>query len=202
LPKPRVVKVEPGVVKFLYELLPGAPQWHYRAVHVTSRRLALACLLAVLAALAGNTAALAGPRDVVADYWVDGELDGHYTIAELRGALKEPAVTRGGGAYDALVDLVNAEITSRLVGGRDRETAGAPRPARQGEKRSAEVGIPRPARRPAAAPPDPALPADVPVAPTTVRRGEVPTPFVVLAAASGLLLLGGAGTALYRRLRH
>jgi hypothetical protein len=173
---------------------------------VSLRRVIYACLLAVLGTLAvGMSTAVAGPRDVIADWYVDGAIDGTYTLAELRGALNEPTVVDGGGAYDAFRDLVNAEITARVVGGKDSTPGSSSRsapPDKGPAPREQPGGLDGQAENPGTTPPEAPL-GDPPAPPATVGQDEdLPTAFIALAAVAGLLVVVGGGTALARRLRR
>lgn len=168
------------------------------------RRVIFACLLAVLGTLAvGMSAAVAGPREVVADWWADGDLDRSYTLSELRGALNVPDVQ--GGNYDAFRDLVNAEITARVVGGKDSTPGSSSRsapPEKGPAPQEQPGGLNGQAENPGTTPPEAPL-GDPPTPPATVGQDEdLPTAFIALAAVAGLLVVVGGGTALARRLRR
>jgi hypothetical protein len=76
----------------------------------------------VTALLAASVIGLTGvagaaPNDVVADYFVDGQLDGIYSVDDLRGALAFAQERAGGGAqYSAFADIVSQAITRDLAG--------------------------------------------------------------------------------------
>jgi hypothetical protein len=170
---------------------------------MTSMRSAL--LVGLLAFLAvGVGAAVAGPRDVVADYWTDGVLNGSYSLSELRGSLDLPDVQ--GGSYDAFRDIVSSEI-ARLVAGGSDETPGssdrsAPLDKGATPSDSGTGGVNAPNETPGATPPDAPL-GPAPTPPASVAQDEdLPVAFIALASLAGLLVLVGGGTAVMRRLRR
>jgi hypothetical protein len=52
-------------------------------------------VLAVVLALAASAAG--APRDVVRDYFADGQINGAYSVADLRGALAFAETRTGSG---------------------------------------------------------------------------------------------------------
>ena len=84
----------------------------------------LPLLAALSLALAGAIAvvgmapvASAAPNDVIADYFVDGILDGGYSVDDLRAALAFAQKRVGSGAqYTAFADIVSEAITRDLAG--------------------------------------------------------------------------------------
>ena len=84
------------------------------------RRARGASLLVAVAILLPTTVAAGSARDVVADYFKDGQIDGGYSIQDLRGALvfaRRHAAT--APSYSAFADAVNEAITNSLVGSGD-----------------------------------------------------------------------------------
>ncbi|MEW6582474.1 MAG: hypothetical protein AB1416_06915 [Actinomycetota bacterium] len=164
------------------------------------RRVIRACLLAVAALALTAPLAAASPRDVVADYWADGQIDPSvYSTADLKGALREPTVASGGGVYDAFADIIHAELTARLVGGRDGDRPAAPPSAPVTKGPGATGGgtvtagqneIPGP------------LPGPVPTPPAAAADDDLPLAFLILSGAAGVLVLSGGAVAAIRRLRR
>lgn len=81
----------------------------------------IALLAIPLLALGGVTGATstasAAPNDVIADYFVDGQLNGTYSVEDLRGALAFAQKRVGtGGQYSAFADIVSEAITRDLAG--------------------------------------------------------------------------------------
>jgi hypothetical protein len=157
-----------------------------------SWRATVAAPVLVLALLAaGSSVALGSPQEVLGDYQDNGRIEGTYSLTELRGALELRAEDPLYGVYR---DVVEQEIQEVLVGGRDGNGSSS-RQAPAGEQRAAE----RVANQNE-------LPADdVPplVSPEPGEPGGgVPVAFLVLSALAGLLLVIGAGSAAYRRLRR
>ena len=81
----------------------------------------IALLAAPVLALGGAagviTTAAAAPNDVIADYFVDGQLNGTYSVEDLRGALAFAQKRVGtGGQYSAFADIVSEAITRDLAG--------------------------------------------------------------------------------------
>lgn len=175
------------------------PPAFYGSFAVSMRRVLSACLVAVLGTLGlGLGVAVAGPRDVVADYYVDGVLDGSYTLAELRGARDLPDVQ--GGSYDAFRDILSAEITRLVAGGSDR-TPGSSNRSAPPDKGSAPRETPDGGNAPDEGTPPPiGTPATPPAA--VAQDDDLPAAFIALAAVAGLLVLVGGGTAVARRLRR
>ena len=148
------------------------------------------CLLALGALLLGAQVATATPQDVIADYYVDGQIDpGRYSTAELKGALA--IVGDQGGSYDAFKDLVNGELTARLVGGHDGSGPSAPIDKGQ-----------TPTQTTTTSGPNELPPGPVPTPPASVTDDGVPLGFIVLSVAAGLLVIAGGGMALARRMRR
>ena len=158
------------------------------------------CLLGVLASLVvGASLAMGSGRDVIADWYVDGELNGGpYKISELRAALNDPYVKEGQGVYDAFIDLVNAQITAQIAGGKDNEPGGKSAtpdktPTQTAPDDGGQTGNEQPPQVPI--PPRPQPPA-------STATDDLPGTFIVLSALAGLLLLVGGGTAAARWLRR
>jgi len=158
------------------------------------------CLLGVLASLVlGAGLAVGSGKDVIADWYVDGELNGGpYKVSELREALNDPYIKEGQGVYDSFIDLVNAQITAQIAGGKDNEPGGksAP-PDKTGTTTAPGVGSQTEEGRPPQVPIPPR-----PQPPASTATDDLPGTFIVLSALAGLLLLVGGGTAVARWLRR
>ena len=77
----------------------------------------LAVPLLALGGISGVTSATAAPNDVIADYFVDGQLDAVYSVDDLRSALAFAQERVGSGAqYSAFADIVSQAITQDLAG--------------------------------------------------------------------------------------
>ena len=61
--------------------------------------------------------AVASQNDVIADYFVDGQLNGTYSVTEVRRALAFAQTRVGSDAqYSAFADIVSEALTRRLAG--------------------------------------------------------------------------------------
>lgn len=158
--------------------------------------------LLVLALLALGTAGLAGtataaPNDVIADYFVDGQLNGTYSVEDLRGALAFAQRQSGSGAqYSAFADIIGEALTRNLAG-----TSGAA--AEQLRVQTAPTrtkATPPPDPMATTAPPaqDPAIPAPPPSDPSDSLPAAVP---VMGFVALGLVAIGSF-SAIWRRRRR
>ena len=79
-------------------------------------RLRLIALAVAIPLALGGTAASA-PNDVIADYFLDGQLNGTYSVDDLRAALAFAQDRVGtGGQYSAFADIVSQAITRDLAG--------------------------------------------------------------------------------------
>ena len=77
----------------------------------------LAVPMVALYGIGGITVAAAAPNDVIADYFVDGQLDAVYSVDDLRAALAFAQERVGSGAqYSAFADIVSQAITQGLAG--------------------------------------------------------------------------------------
>jgi len=85
---------------------------------VRTRAIALLAVpLLALGGISGVTSAQAAPNDVIADYFVDGQLDAVYSVDDLRAALAFAQERVGSGAqYSAFADIVSQAITQDLAG--------------------------------------------------------------------------------------
>jgi hypothetical protein len=157
-------------------------------------RVVLACLLTLaVAAVAPAAAAPADWRDVYVDYLEDGVIDGEYTPRELIAAAREK---RGDPQYGTFAEAVDDALAHQIAGvkrtGPDRDEGLAPviddaePPA--GGSRSFEL------------PSDAATPL-LPAPRPPDERGNPPWPLLALSAMGGALVVTGAGSSAYRRLR-
>lgn len=157
-------------------------------------------MLAIAGAGAISTAA-AAPNDVIADYFVDGQLNGTYSVEDLRGALAFAQKRVGTGAqYSAFADIVSEAITRDLAG-----TSGG---AAVAAEEQLKVQTPR-TRTQVAPPPAPVAPTA-----TTVTDEGLPTPppsdpadtLPMVVPVMGFVALGlvaiGSFSAFWRRRRR
>lgn len=158
-------------------------------------RTVAACLVALALGAPAAAAAPADPTAVYADYFRDGVIDGDHAPRDLIAAAREK---NGDPQYGAFAEAVDDALTRRLAGvrrtGGDRDDGLAPmvdypRPPAPGVRRSFER------ERPEAA--TPLLPAPGP----PDQRGNPPWPLLALSAMAGALVVTGAGSSAYRRLR-
>lgn len=159
-------------------------------------------LLALTATTGAISPAAAAPNDVIADYFVDGQLNGTYTVDDLRGALAFAQERVGTGSqYSAFADIVSEAITQDLAG----TSAGADVAAEEQLKSQTPA-----TRTQVAPPPDPAAPP-----PTTTAADEgLPTPpptdpadtLPMVVPVMGFVALGlvaiGSFSAFWRRRRR
>jgi hypothetical protein len=152
--------------------------------------------LVVVASLGSAGITHAAPNDVIADYFVDGQLNGRYSVEDLRGALAFAKERTGAdGQYSAFAEIVGEALTARLAGvdesARDQLNAQTP-------------GTPK---TPPAAPP----PADavvttgnegLPTPPATDPDGELPVAVPIMGFVALGLVAAGTGSAVWRRRRR
>jgi hypothetical protein len=168
-------------------------------------RARLTALLAVpvlaLAVAGGGSVASAAPNDVIADYFVDGQLNGTYTVDDLRGALAFARERVGTGAqYSAFADIVSEAITRDLAG-----TSGGAGEAAEEQLKGQTPGT----RTQVAPPPDPAAPptatvADegLPTPPPTDPADTLPMVVPVMGFVALGLVAIGSFSAFWRRRRR
>ena len=73
--------------------------------------------VAIVATLLLPTVVAGAPRDVVRDYFADGQINGAYSVHDLRGALVFAEKRTGSGPqYSAFANAVSQAITDDLVG--------------------------------------------------------------------------------------
>ena len=162
-------------------------------------RARLVALLTIpLLALAGAAGtAGASPNDVIADYFVDGQLNDSYSVEDLRGALAFAQKRVGTGAqYTAFADVVSEAITRDLAG---TSAAAEEQLKAQGPRVRTQV----------APPPAPDAPTT-----TTATQDGLPTPppsdptdsLPMAVPVMGFVALGlvavGSFSAFWRRRRH
>jgi hypothetical protein len=155
-------------------------------------------LIPTLAALAllGGTAAMAAPNDVIADYFVDGQLNGRHSVEDLRGALAFAKERTGADAqYSAFAEIVGEALTARLAGVED---------SAEEQLKAQTPGTPK---TPPAAPP----PADaavitgnegLPTPPATDPDDQLPLAVPIMGIAALGLVAAGTGSAVWRRRRR
>lgn len=141
--------------------------------------------------------AASSPNDVIADYFVDGQLNGAYSVTDLRGALAFAQTRVGSGAqYSAFADIVSEALTERLAG-TSGDTAQVQLKAQQPNTRTQTTPKPDPTAPPVAAP-DGGLPTPPPADP----NDELPTAVPVMGfVALGLVAIGSI-SAIWRRRRR
>lgn len=151
--------------------------------------------LALLVPVAGPAAA--APTDVVADYFVDGKLDGVYSVEDLRGALAFAQDRAGNGPqYSAFADIVGQAITRDLAG-----TAGAAQDQLTTQVpagRTQTTPAPDPSAATATVVSDDGLPAPPAADPTD----DLPTVVPIMGFAALGLVAVGLGSAIWRRRRR
>jgi len=157
-----------------------------RSRRTVVRALVLA-VITTLVAVGVAVAAGGGAQQVLGDYADDGQIQGNYSLADLRAALKLRAADPQYGAYR---ELVQERIDSIILGAGPRMPSGQQKSdehpsAGSQVQAQAQIGLP-------------ALPAPAPSAP----GDGPPLAFVVMSGLAGALALGGGGVALYRRLRR
>lgn len=144
--------------------------------------------------IGGLNRAQAAPNDVIADYFVDGQLDATYSVDDLRAALAFAQERVGSGAqYSAFADIVSQAITQDLAG-----TSGAAEEqlqAQQPRTRTQTTPAPDPS---ATVQPDEGLPTPPPSDPTDELPAAVP---IMGFVALGLVAFGSI-SAIWRRRRR
>jgi len=150
--------------------------------------------LLALAALSVVPVAQAAPNDVIADYFVDGQLNGSYSVDDLRAALRFAQKRVGTGAqYSAFADIISQAITGDLAG---TSGAAAEEQLQAQTKRPGQKVTPPPA--PVTTAPDDGLPTPPPSDPSDQLPAAVP---IMGFVALGLVAIG-AFSALWRRRRR
>lgn len=158
-------------------------------------RRSLTPLLAVAALVAGGSAvAAASPEAVLADYQDNGVVDGTYPVQDLSRAL-QLARARESAQYEDAASAIQDARAAALTGGRSGggPSGGVPAKDDPAAGTPAGDGISSLER-------DTAQPFPLPSPPTVEPGAGVPWPFLVLSVLAGLLGLGGAASATYRRL--
>ena len=153
--------------------------------------LASAALLATGIAVAP---ALSAPNDVIADYFVDGQLDAVYSVDDLRAALAFAQERVGSGAqYSAFADIVSQAITQDLAG-----TSGAAE-----EQLKAQQPRTRTQTTPA---PDPTATVQqdegIPTPPPSDPSDELPLAVPIMGFVALGLVAFGSISAIWRRRRR
>lgn len=156
--------------------------------------LALAILALGSAGMAGT--ATAAPNDVIADYFVDGQLDGTYSVEDLRGALAFAQGRVGDGAqYSAFADIIGEALTRNLAG--TRGSAAAQLKVQTAPTRTKATPQPDPTATTAPARSD-GLPTPPPSDPSDSLPAAVP---IMGFVALGLVAIGSF-SAIWRRRRR
>ena len=146
-------------------------------------------LLVGVAILLPTSVAAGSARDVVADYFKDGRIDGGYSIQDLRGALVfARRHTATAPSYSAFADAVNEAITNNLVG--------------SGEAAQRALTSTRPRDQVTPAPIPPVPPSNLPAPPEGAPSQSTPVAMLVIAILAGMLLLAGVGASIWRRMRR
>jgi len=157
-------------------------------------RIATLVTAALLVTGTAVTPAQAAPNDVIADYFVDGHLNGSYSVVDLRAALAVAQERMGSGAwYSAFAGIVSQAITRGLAG-----TGGAAEEqlrAQQPRTRTQTTPAPDPT---AIVVQDDGLPTPPPSDPTDDLPMAVP---IMGFVALGLVAIGSF-SALWRRRRR
>ncbi len=158
-------------------------------------RLRLIALAVAIPLALGGTAASA-PNDVIADYFLDGQLDGTYSVDDLRAALAFAQDRVGtGGQYSAFADIVSQAIT--------RDLAGTSVAAQEQLKAQRPVGSPG---RQTSPPPDPTatVAADdgLPTPPPSDPGDQLPAVVPIMGFVALGLVAIGSFSAVWRRRRR
>ena len=150
--------------------------------------------MVALGGIGGATVASAAPNDVIADYFVDGQLDATYSVDDLRAALAFAQERVGSDAqYSAFADIVGQAITQDLAG-----TSGAAEEQLQAQE----------PRTPAQTTPAPDPTATVvqddglPTPPPTDPTDELPTAVPIMGFVALGLVAIGSFSAIWRRRRR
>lgn len=154
----------------------------------------LAVPLLALGGIGGVTSAHAAPNDVIADYFVDGQLDAVYSVDDLRAALAFAQERVGSGAqYSAFADIVSQAITQDLAG-----TSGAAE-----EQLQAQQPRTRTQTTPA---PDPTATVQqddgIPTPPPSDPSDELPLAVPIMGFVALGLVAFGSISAIWRRRRR
>ena len=158
-------------------------------------RLRLIALAVAIPLALGGTAASA-PNDVIADYFLDGQLNGTYSVDDLRAALAFAQDRVGtGGQYSAFADIVSQAITRDLAG-----TSAAAQDQLNAQKPAAGPG------RQTSPPPDPTatVAADngLPTPPPSDPSDQLPAVVPVMGFVALGLVAIGSFSAVWRRRRR
>ena len=158
-------------------------------------RLRLIALAVAIPLALGGTAASA-PNDVIADYFLDGQLNGTYSVDDLRAALAFAQDRVGtGGQYSAFADIVSQAITRDLAG-----TSAAAQDQLNAQKPAAGPG------RQTSPPPDPTatVAADdgLPTPPPSDPSDQLPVVVPVMGFVALGLVAIGSFSAVWRRRRR
>ena len=158
-------------------------------------RLRLIALAVAIPLALGGTAASA-PNDVIADYFLDGQLNGTYSVDDLRAALAFAQDRVGtGGQYSAFADIVSQAITRDLAG-----TSAAAQDQLNAQKPAAGPG------KQASPPPDPTatVAADdgLPTPPPSDPSNQLPVVVPVMGFVALGLVAIGSFSAVWRRRRR
>jgi len=162
---------------------------------VRTRAIALLAVpLLALGGIGGVTSAQAAPNDVIADYFVDGQLDAVYSVDDLRAALAFAQERVGSGAqYSAFADIVSQAITQDLAG-----TSGAAE-----EQLKAQQPRTRTQTTPA---PDPTATVQqddgIPTPPPSDPSDELPLAVPIMGFVALGLVAFGSISAIWRRRRR
>ncbi len=157
-----------------------------RATRTIVAIVAIGCAASIVAVPA-NAAA----RDVVADYFKDGQVDHAYSIDDLRGALvfaRRHAST--APQYSAFADAVNQAITESLVGSGDAAQQQLTTPRARTEISPPPTPLPAPA------------PSNLPAPPQGAPADSTPLVVPVMAIGAAILILAGIGSSVWRRMRR
>ena len=143
----------------------------------------------------GTASSLSAPNDVIADYFVDGQINRVHSVDDLRAALAFAQERVGSGPqYTAFADIVGEAITRQLAGtsGAAEEQLGAQVPV----EKVRTTPLPDPT---ATAPVDDGLPTPPPTEPGESLPMAVP---VMGFIALGLVGVGSAAAVVRRRRRR
>lgn len=151
-------------------------------------------VLVAAALLQLAASASAAPRDVVADYFADGQINGAYSVEDLRGALVFAEKRTGSGPqYSAFADAVSQAITDDLVG-----SGAAAEQQLKAQRKNTELSPP-PAPAPAVPPPSN---GGLPAPPSSAPGDSLPIAVPIMALSALVLILAGIGSSIWRRLRR
>ena len=148
------------------------------------------CTALMLIGVCGT--ALSSPTTVIQDYFADGQINGAYSVGDLRGALIFAEKRTGSGPqYSAFADAVSQAITDDLVG-----SGAAAEQQLKAQRKNTELS---PAPAPVVPPPSN---GGLPAPPSGAPGDSLPLVVPIMALSALVLILAGIGSSIWRRLRR